>query len=605
MTDPPNEHRPAAFETAVPVEDGRLLELLDRYVDALQSGNAASRSQLLQRHPELRDELQELLSCLDSLNALVPDESSNSGGPPPWQASDANRNSPASQPTVIAGAQTPPTEGDDLQPPIPGGGVADGDAAERRRQELPQGDEFGKYRLLRELGRGGMGVVYLAQQADLDRPVALKMILSSRLASESDLRRFLTEARAAARLKHPNIVGIHEAGEIHGQHFFAMDYVDGSSLAEWRATTNASPQDAAECVAAVAHAVHYLHEQGIVHRDLKPSNILLDKVGNPYVTDFGLARVFTEDSRQTQSGTILGTPSYMPPEQAAGRLSEIAPRSDVYSLGAILYELLSGRPPYEHDNPLDVLVDILEGEPPALSTLTPNVPRELELICHKCLEKDPDRRYASAKELADDLQRYLKREPIHAHPRGVGQQLSRWARREPALVSRLVGLSAASFIVTGRFLYNQWLAVHEHEAGYYLRILGVLGAWAAASFVFQRLLHRERWENAARLGWLATDSILLTTALAFADGPHGTLLIGYPLLVAASGLFFRVRLVLFTTAVALASFSVLMTIRPPEATPPHYPAIFGMTLIVIGGVVAYQVHRVRALSRYYDRRSLP
>jgi len=556
--------------------------VLDRYVDALHEADAQSRTQLLTGHPELRG----LLACLDSLEILAPEDDDAAEEPPTG----------ADAPTLIDAAHTPRDLAAENAPRSDSSVIPDA---------FVDGQEFGKYTLLREIGRGGMGVVYLARQSDLDRMVAVKMILSSRLASQDDVRRFLAESKAAGRLRHANIVGIHEAGQIHGQHYFVMDHVDGCGLNEWARQADVTLEAKVECIVSVARAVDYLHEQGIVHRDLKPSNILVDGTGTPFVTDFGLARVFTADSRETRTGTIIGTPSYMPPEQAAGRMAEIGPRSDVYSLGAILYELLTGRPPFQRENPLDVLVDVLEGEPEQPSKVNPAVPRELELVCLKCLEKAPEKRYDSAKELADDLERYLKREPVSARPTGIVQRLRRWARRQPALVSRLGGLLAAFLIVQTRHMYNLWTASEDFDTAYYLRIISVLGTWAVVSFGFQTLLERERTANIARFGWAAADCILLTTALCLAEPPLGPLLIGFPLLVAASGLFFRVRLVLFTTGVSVAAFAVLMAMRPGEADPPHYPVIFGATLAVIGFVVAHQVYRVRALSRYYERRNVP
>jgi eukaryotic-like serine/threonine-protein kinase len=562
--------------------DESLVNVLDQYVEALQGYDADSRSQMLIRHPELG----RLLKCLDSLEMLAPRE------PAEGDKSDADA------PTIVSSS-------DNLE----AAAAAVAEAASFRTDagsagHVAGGTRFGQYELRKELGRGGMGVVYLARQTELDRVVALKMILSSRLASEEDVRRFHAESKAAARLQHPNIVGIHDAGQQLGQHYFAMDYIDGPNLAEWVRRDNPTIEQRVECLAAVARAADYLHAQGIVHRDLKPSNILVDRSGRPFVTDFGLARVFNSDSRQTQTGTIIGTPSYMPPEQAAGRLAEISPRSDVYSLGAILYELLCGRPPFQRDNPLDVLVEVLEGEPDRPTQVNKKVPRELELVCLKCLEKAPEKRYDSARELADDLDRYLRGESVTAKPANVWQWLRRWGRRQPALVARLGGLLAVAAIVQGRYFYNGWASSHDHDLNYHLRIMAVFGLWAVLSFVFQRLMERNRTENAARFGWELLDAVLLTTALCMADSPLGPLLIGYPLLVAASGLFFRVRLVLFTTAVSLAAFIVLMLLRPEEAHPPQHPLIYGVTLVVIGLVVAHQVHRVRALSRYYDRRSV-
>ena len=397
--------------------DERLIELLDRYVDTLHDANDASRSELLSHHAELAD----FLGCLNALDSLAISQKPGFSKKPDFSNDVPLPELPLSQqPTLIEPSGRPPPTGDGTPHAVlPGGGVV---------------QEFGKYRLEAEIGRGGMGVVYRARQTDLDRVVAVKMILSSRLASRDEVQRFYAEAKAAAAVRHPNIVGIHEVGQVHGQHYFAMDYVAGQSLAQLLRGGPMASDKAAECVVLVARAVHFLHEHNIVHRDLKPSNILVDEDGIPYVTDFGLAKVFSGDSAHTQTGTIVGTPSYMSPEQAAGRSADISPQSDVYSLGAILYELLCGRPPFRERTPLDTLVQVLEGEPTIITRVNPLVPRELELICLRCLEKDPRNRYASAAELADDLERHLRREPIQAQPPGVFHAVRRWVRREPALV---------------------------------------------------------------------------------------------------------------------------------------------------------------------------
>jgi len=463
--------------------------------------------------------------------------------------------------------------------------------------------DFGKYELLEELGRGGMGVVYRARQKDLDRIVAIKMILSSQLASDDEVRRFYAEAKAAGGLKHSNIVGIHEVGALDGQHYFAMDCVDGGSLAQWLRSGVLDAEAAARCLSKVARAVEYLHTHNIVHRDLKPSNILLDADCEPYVTDFGLAKVFEPDSNRTATGTIIGTPGYMAPEQAAGRTADVSPATDVYSLGAILYEMLTGRPPFKTDSPLDTIVQVLESEPTLPTRLVRSVPRELELICLKCLEKEPHRRYQSAAELADDLDRYLKREPVEARPSGLGQVLRRWARRQPALVSRLALLAVVATIVQVHY------QIRGVDAVFHAKVMTVFGIWAVSAFVFQSILNRERFVDVARFLWSATDVVLLTNILLLSleDGPIGPLLIGYPLLVAASGLFFRVRLVWFTTAVSLLSYLalVLKGDTAAESVPPHYPLIFAGALAVLGFIVAYQVYRVRVLSRYFESRRLP
>ncbi len=266
------------------------------------------------------------------------------------------------------------------------------------------GRSFGDYDLIRPLARGGMGVVYQARQRKLNRVVALKMILSGDLAKDEDVRRLQLEAEAAARLDHSGIVPVYEAGEIDGQHFFSMGYIDGGSLEErLQARGPLAPRQAATILRRIAEAVDYAHQQGIVHRDLKPSNVLMDRDGNPKVSDFGLAKRLRDESHLTASGTILGTPSYMAPEQAAGRLHAVGPLSDVYGLGAILYRVLVGRPPFFSASAVQTLKQVLEEEPVAPRQLNRAIDQDLETICLKCLQKDPSRRYESAQGLAEDL----------------------------------------------------------------------------------------------------------------------------------------------------------------------------------------------------------
>ncbi len=292
---------------------------------------------------------------------------------------------------------------------------------------------FGDYELLSEIARGGMGVVYKARQMNLNRIVAIKMILAGQLASSEDVKRFYTEAEAAANLEHPSIVPVYEIGQNNGQHFFSMGYVDGSSLAE-RVKEGPLPIKQAGLLAKkVAEAIGYAHSKGVVHRDLKPANILMDQLGEPRVTDFGLARNIQQESGITRAGTVMGTPSYMPPEQAAGKTDEVGPLSDVYSLGAILYCLITGRPPFLAASVMDTLMQVLEKEPAAPSLLNPLVPRDIETICLKCLQKDPSRRYQSAGELAADLGRWLNGEPILARAVGRTERVWRWGKRNPSL----------------------------------------------------------------------------------------------------------------------------------------------------------------------------
>ena len=299
---------------------------------------------------------------------------------------------------------------------------------------------FGDYELNEEIARGGMGVVYLARQVTLNRRVAVKMILADHLADETTVKRFYTEAEAAANLKHPNIVSIHEVGSHNGQHYFSMDFIDGENLAERAKGKPLAVREAAEIVKTVAAAIHYAHQRGVLHRDLKPSNVLIDKEGRPHVTDFGLAKLIHSDSMLTQSGDLMGTPSYMPPEQATGRQDQVGPHSDVYALGAILYELLTGRPPFQSSSSMDTLLQLMQVEPVEPRRRNANVPPDLDTICLKCLEKSPGHRYHSAGELAEELGRFLNQQPIHARPASFVRKLVVWTRRRPGQLAAIAAL---------------------------------------------------------------------------------------------------------------------------------------------------------------------
>jgi WD40 repeat protein/tRNA A-37 threonylcarbamoyl transferase component Bud32 len=324
------------------------------------------------------------------------------------------------------------------------------------------------YEILGLLGRGGMGVIYEARQVGLKRRVALKMIRDQALATAQDLARFGTEAEAVARLQHPNIVHIYDIGEHAGRPFFSLELLTGGSLDRKLAGAPLPAKCAAQLVESLARAVHYAHERGILHRDLKPANVLLTAEGMPKVADFGLAKLTAGGASETQSGTVLGTPSYIAPEQARGQTRDLGPAVDVYSLGAILYETLTGRPPFRAESPLETLRQVQVEEPVAVVRLQPKVPRDLNTICLKCLEKDPRKRYPSAEALADDLGRFLAGEPIRARPAGTWERAVRWARRRPTAAA-LVAVSVVAFLslLGGMLWHNAQLgaALYDSRVG--------------------------------------------------------------------------------------------------------------------------------------------
>ncbi len=304
---------------------------------------------------------------------------------------------------------------------------------------------FGDYELLEEIARGGMGVVFKARQVNLNRIVALKMILSGQFAGQKDVQRFYTEAEAAANLDHPGIVPIFEIGEHQGLHYFSMGYIEGQSLAHKVTDGPLPPCVAAVLVKKICDAMAYAHERGVIHRDLKPANILIDQHGQPKVTDFGLAKQTEGKSELTGTGQILGTPAYMPPEQASGKVEEVGPLADIYSLGAILYCLLTGRPPFQAASPMETLLQVLGKDPVPPRQLNPSVPVDLETICLKCPRKDPHQRYDRACDLGDELQRFLNDEPIRARPISTRQRVWKWCRRN-TLVASLAAAATLSLV---------------------------------------------------------------------------------------------------------------------------------------------------------------
>jgi serine/threonine protein kinase/tetratricopeptide (TPR) repeat protein len=324
--------------------------------------------------------------------------------------------------------------------------------------------EFGDYELLKEVGRGGQGVVFRARQKSLNRMVALKVIGLGQWATNAHLKRFRLEAEAAASLDHPCIVPIYEVGERDGQCYFSMKFVEGGQLDEVVKHTPLSIRQAVELIAKVARTVHYAHEHGILHRDIKPGNILLDANGEPHLTDFGLARLVESESTVTRTMEVLGTPSYMAPEQAAGNNARLTSATDVYGLGAVLYQLLTGHPPFAGGTTYETIKLLLETEPRPPRLWNPKVDRDLSTICVKCLEKDPQRRYSSALALAEDLEHWLKHEPILARRSGIVTRGKKWLQRNPT-ASAMAVLSLALIAAVGVIVWNSELFRRPAMAG--------------------------------------------------------------------------------------------------------------------------------------------
>jgi len=431
------------------IREQRVNAAIAVYLEAVDAGEAPDPKEFIAAHSGIASELKSFFANRDEFERLAEPLQPAGATAPKAQADDVTL-PPAGEPTEAA--TLGPTET---------AGAAIGTMVRY----------FGDYELLEEIARGGMGVVYKARQVSLNRIVALKMILAGQLASEEDVRRFHAEAEAAANLDHPGIVPIYEVGEHEGQHYFSMGYIDGPSLADELKNGPVPAYEAAQYTKKAAEAIAFAHERGVIHRDLKPGNVLLQKDERgrmkaeerasspsfmphpssflPRITDFGLAKKVQDDRGLTATGQILGTPSYMPPEQAAGKVEAVGPHSDIYSLGAILYCLLVGRPPFQTANPMDTLLQVLEQEPVPPRRLNPTVPRDVETISLKCLEKDAARRYRSARELAEDLQRFLDDEPILARPVGLFGRFRRWTRRRPVLAGCAFSLVGLLLLVAG------------------------------------------------------------------------------------------------------------------------------------------------------------
>ena len=467
--------------------DPAIGRIVKQYLEAVERGENPAADEWIARHPEFSQPLREFFASREQLDYLV----------------GQTREQALFQPTLM-------------------GGGSQTDEATPLRQSLKY---FGDYELVNEIARGGMGVIYRARQVSLNRPVAVKMILSGELASPDDVARFRTEAEAAANLDHPVIVPIYEIGECDGQHYFSMKLIEGESLSQRLAREAGPPQsreqmrERVKLVAAACRGIHYAHQRGIIHRDLKPANVLIDSSGKPHVTDFGLARQTAGDSQLTRTGAIVGTPSYMAPEQALGDGKRATTAVDIYGLGAILYACLTGRPPLEGATPVETILKVQREQPASPSKLAPGLDGELDVICLKCLEKDPEARYRSAGELADDLDRWLEGEPIHAAPPNPARLLWRWlaanfrAAACVLLVGIFVGLIVCEPVVNmlahnlGGYAVIYRGSFPRETAPWVLRVMEVYPRWVSVIVLPILLL------SYFGMGWL-TDRLVKPADLA-------------------------------------------------------------------------------------------
>jgi serine/threonine-protein kinase len=443
---PPGEAAPVTDEEA-------LAAVVSELTDRLQRGEAVDLEEECRRHPELAAELRGLWGMISLADA-------------------------AARQTLPAEERLPATG----VPPLPLPNFQEQGA-------LPA--TLGDYELQEELGRGGMGIVFRAVQKSLGREVAVKIMLRGASASATDRQRFAAEAQAAARLNHPGIVPVYEVAEADGCPYFSMQYVRGQTLAQRLAQGPLSSREAAQILLSVARAIDYAHQRGVLHRDLKPSNILLDEQGQPHVTDFGLAKQLDSDLSLTRSGAVLGTPAYMAPEQAAGQKEQLGPATDVYALGVILYHMLTGRPPFQAAHPAQMVLMVLEQDPPPPRMLQPQIDRDLEMICLRCLQKPIDLRYPTAGALADDLQAYLNDESIAARSGRFIQVLAGLMREtHHAAVLENWGLlwmwHSLVLLVACSATNLLELAGDEQRWHYFLLWTAGLGTWAAVFWALRR-----------------------------------------------------------------------------------------------------------------------
>jgi serine/threonine protein kinase len=468
-----------------------------------------------------------------------------------------------------------------------------------RRQEMsvsgPPPRFLGDYEILEEIDRGGMGVVYKAKDAGLNRIVALKVIRSGELADQEEIQRFLREAEAAASLNHPGIVPIHEVRDCDGLVFYTMTYIEGQSLSDLVADGPIDPIEAVRITYKLCNAIEFAHRNGVYHRDLKPANVLINECDQPIIIDFGLAKNKNRDESLTATGQVIGTLAYMTPEHASGKVKNVGPAADVYALGAILFFLCTGQPPFAGKGAFDVLIQVMDRRPAKPSKLNRKVSREIDQVCLRMLEKDPASRYASASDFALELQRILTGRPIDLPEESLALRVVHWWQREPILVAHVAGIGLTTLIV----IVAQ-LSKPDDLLPFYSR-LGLLLAWLIASFGLQFWVDRDRWRYVSISTWLTADVIVYTILIAFARPPRPLLLIGYPMMIVASSLFYQRRYTISNTVMCILGFCILCWNFPGELLVRwDFSAIFICGMIVICLTILAMIHRVRGLGNFCE-----
>ena len=568
-TDPTDDfpkEQPKGLREDVPgdAHELALAAMIDGLVTRIQAGESVQFDELCAEYPEFASDLQEVWGALVLTDAV---------------ASDLGRSSSSVEASHEADSHTP------LVASLP--------------------FSIGDYTLLEVIGRGGMGVVYRALQVKLGRDVAVKMIHENRPLNPENRHRFLAEAEANARLDHPGIVPVYEVSEFEGHPFFSMQLVRGETLADKLRRGPLPQREAARIMVDVCQAIAFAHSQGVLHRDIKPSNILIDGEGRVRVTDFGLAKLADSGISLTRSGSILGTPSYMSPEQASGRANLLGPATDIYSLGSVLYHLLTGRPPFVAESPIELAMQLLEHDPPPIRLLDPRLDRDLEMIVARSIQKPPDLRYADAAKMADDLQAFLRDEPVSARSGHFSQVIARWFREtHHAVVLENWGVLwmwHALVLLTVSLLTEvlHWSHVQSRLSYAGLWVIG-LGTWAVVFWTLRRRMGPVTFveRQIAHVWGASLIAIAILTPLEWLLGLEPLTL--SPILALVGGMVFFVKAGtlagwFYVQAAALFATSLIMAVFPDWA---H--TVFGVvaaSCFFVPGLKYYRLRRQEASSR--------